>query len=175
MPGYVEKALQRFPHPTPQHSQHSPHPWLKPQYGAKTQFTAKPDNLHKLPADKFTRLQQSIGVFLYYAQAVDSTMLVVLGTLAAEQTQATTNTTKLVAQFLDYAAIHPDASVRYFPSEMILHKHSDASYLSEPGAPLLAGGLFFLENNLLKSSTPISSVINGAIHINSQIMKNVLA
>jgi hypothetical protein len=175
MPGYVEKALQRFQHPTPQRSQHSPHPWLKPQYGAKTQFTAKPDNSHKLPADEVTRLQQIIGVFLYYARAVDSTMLVALGTLAAAQTQATTNTTKLVTQFLDYAATHPDASVCYFPSEMILHIHSDASYLSEPGARSRAGGLFFLGNNLLKSSAPISPVINGAIHINSQIMKNVLA
>jgi hypothetical protein len=175
MPGYVEKALQRFQHPKPLKSQHSPYPWLKPQYGAKTQFTAKPDTGEPLSAEQVTRLQQIIGVFLYYARAVDSTMLVALGTLAAAQTHATTNTIKHTTQLLDYAATHPNASVRYVPSEMILHVHSDASYLSESEARSRAGGLFFLGNHPTSSTLPLSPVINGAVHINSQIMKNVLA
>jgi hypothetical protein len=175
MPGYVEKALQRFQHPTPSKSQHSPYPWLKPQYGAKTQFTPKPDTGTPLSPTQVTRLQQIIGVFLYYARAVDSTMLVALGTLAAAQTHATTNTTKCTNQFLDYASTHPNASVCYVPSEMILHVHSDASYLSESEARSRAGGLFFLGNHPKHSTSPISPVTNGAVHINSQIMKNVLA
>jgi hypothetical protein len=130
--GYVEKALQQFQHTQPTRSQHAPHPWLKPQYGAKTQYTTAPDKAEPLPPDPVTRLQQIIGVFLYYARAVDSTMLVALGTLAAAQTVTTTNTTKLVTQFLDYAATHPNATVKYIASKMILQIHSDASYLSEP-------------------------------------------
>ena len=38
MPGYVEKALQRFTHPTPTKPQHAPHPWTPPDYGARVQY-----------------------------------------------------------------------------------------------------------------------------------------
>jgi len=40
MPGYVEKALQRFQHTTPSKPQHAPHAWTPPHYGAKIQLTA---------------------------------------------------------------------------------------------------------------------------------------
>ena len=39
--------------------------------------------------------------------------------------------TKLV-QFLNYAASNPNAMLRYKSSQMVLHAHSDASYLSAP-------------------------------------------
>jgi hypothetical protein len=42
--------------------------------------------------------------------------------------QAATN------QLLDYIATHPDAIIRYHASDMILHIHSDASYLSVSSA-----------------------------------------
>jgi hypothetical protein len=32
---------------------------------------------------------------------------------------------------LNYAATHPDAVLSYHASDMVLHVHSDASYLSE--------------------------------------------
>jgi hypothetical protein len=44
MPGYVEKALQRFSHPPPTRPQHSPHAWSRPDYEAKTQFAAPPND-----------------------------------------------------------------------------------------------------------------------------------
>ena len=172
MPNYVEKALQRFNHQKPSKPQLSPFAWSTPKYGAKTQFAPLPDPSKPLPADQIKRLQQIIGVFLYYARAVDSTMLVALGTLAAAQTKATENTNIAVTQFLDYAASFPSAIVRYKASPMILHIHSDASYLSESQARSRAGGIFFL------STIPTDGIVpplNGAIHITSVIMKNVLA
>jgi hypothetical protein len=51
---------------------------------------------------------------------------------------------------------------------MILHCHSDASYLSEPKARSRVGGFFFLSNG---SNNP---PVNGAIHVISQIMNNVM-
>jgi hypothetical protein len=36
MPGYLQKALTRFKHKTPDKIQNSPHPHVIPQYGAKT-------------------------------------------------------------------------------------------------------------------------------------------
>jgi Reverse transcriptase (RNA-dependent DNA polymerase) len=173
MPGYISKALQRFEHPNPKAPQHAPHPAKLIQYGAKIQFTDDPDTSPAIAPDRVKRLQQIVGTFLYYARAIDSTMLVALGTLASAQTRATLHTEVLITHFLDYAATNPDASVRYYPSNMILNIHSDASYLSEPQARSRAGGIFYMSANPTKEN-PIPK-LNGAVHITSKIMKNVLA
>lgn len=74
MAGYVAKALHRFQHPSPVRCQHSPH-----AYGAHPQLTAPSDDLTPLNPSEATRIQEVIGVLLYYhARAVDSTMLVAL-------------------------------------------------------------------------------------------------
>jgi hypothetical protein len=44
-------------------------------------------------------------------------------------------------------ATHPDAAIRYHASDMILHIHSDASYLSVSNARSQLGGLFSLSTN----------------------------
>ena len=91
-------------------------------------------------------VQEVIGVFVYYARAVDLTMLSALGTLAAQQAAPTQNTMKNLHQFLDYVATHPDAIATYYTSDMVLAVHSDGSYLSESNARSRAGGHFFMSN-----------------------------
>jgi hypothetical protein len=73
-------------------------------------------------------------------------------TKVTEKMQAATN------QLLDYLATHPDATIRYHASDMILHIHSDASYLSVSNARSRLGGLFFLGNK-----TPNQYKLNGSI------------
>jgi hypothetical protein len=87
-----------------------------------------------------------ISTFLYCARAIDNTMLVALGSLAAAQTKGTQATGHACTQLLNYATTHPDAIIRFHTSGMILHLHSDASYLSKPKARSRVGGLFFLRN-----------------------------
>jgi hypothetical protein len=62
--------------------------------------------------------------------------------------------------------------MRFYRSDMILYIHSDASYLSEPKARSRVGGYFYLGNNNepAKNSHP-----NCPIHVESRIMKNVMA
>ena len=67
-----------------------------------------------------------------------------LNDIATEQTKATEKTQAATNQMLDYLATHPDATIRYHASDMILHIHSDASYLSVSNARSRLGGLFFL-------------------------------
>jgi hypothetical protein len=43
MPGYIEKALQRFQHPQPRRAEHSPHTYIEPNYGAPIQYTEPTD------------------------------------------------------------------------------------------------------------------------------------
>jgi len=169
MPGYVEKALQRFQHIAPTRPQHAPHAWIPPQYGVQTQMTAPIDTSPNLDKTQIKRLQQIIGVFLYYSRALDLTMLVALGTLAAAQAEGTQATVEACTQLVNYAATHPDATLRFHASKMILNIHSDASYLSESKARSRAGGYFYLTDDTEKPP------INGAIHVHSSIMRSVLA
>jgi hypothetical protein len=67
-----------------------------------------------------------------------------LNDIATEQTKATEKTQAATNQLLDYMAAHPDAIIRYHASDMILHIHSDASYISVSNARSRLGGLFFL-------------------------------
>jgi hypothetical protein len=76
--------------------------------------------------------------------AVDNTMLVALGTMAAAQTQGTINTMDAAVRLLNYAATHPDAAVTFQKTDIILYIHSDASYLSEPKARSRVGGYFLV-------------------------------
>jgi hypothetical protein len=53
-----------------------------------------------------------------------------LNAITTEQTKATDKTQAATDQLLDYLETHPDATIRYNASYMILHIHSDASYIS---------------------------------------------
>ena len=116
-----------------------------------------------------TYVQEVVGVFLYYARAVDCTMLCALGSLASQQANPTETTLKRVKQFLDYAASNPDATITYKASDMVLAVHSDASYLSETKARSRAGGHFFCSKD---EQYPEN---NGAILTVSQIIKAVMS
>ena len=67
---------------------------------------------------------------------------------------------------MDYCSTHPDAVVRSMASEMILALHSDASYLSEPGAKSRAGGHFYFKDKTDRERN------NGAILTLSKIIKH---
>ena len=89
MPGYVDRALTCFSHLAPTKPQHAPQAWTPPSYGTAVQLTDPEGTSPLLDAKGITRLQEVIGTLLYYARAIDSTMLVALGSLASTQTKGT--------------------------------------------------------------------------------------
>jgi hypothetical protein len=129
MPGYVSNVLSKFQHEAPKHPQHTLPRYATPVYGAKTQYDTK-DETPPLTAKQCLTIQKVTESVLYYAHAVDPTVLMPLNDIAMEQTKATEKTQAATNQLLDYLATHPDAAIRYHASDMILHIHSDASYLS---------------------------------------------
>jgi hypothetical protein len=167
--GYVEAALKRFKHERPSKPQHQPYPHNPIQYGSKAQYAEPVDDSPKLNKEDKRFIQEVTGTFLFYARAVDPTMLVALGSLAVEQANPTENTMKKCKQFLDYAATQEDAVITYRTSDMVLAIHSDASYLSEPKARSQAGGHFFLSEN---DTDPRD---NGAVHTVAKIIKAVMS
>jgi hypothetical protein len=129
---------------------------------------------------KIKHLQEVVGTFLYYACALDSTMLVALGTLASDQSEPTTDTLTAMTQLLNYAATHPDAVVEFRASDMVLHIKSDASYLSESKGRSRFAGYHYLSDmpsNPTKAPHPDNPppTHNGAIDVPYQIMDHVMA
>jgi hypothetical protein len=107
---------------------------------------------------------------LYYARAVDPTVLMPLNDIATEQTKATEKTQAATNQLLDYLATHPDATLRYHASDMILHIHIDASYISVSNTRSQLRGLFFCGDKSLQEDNLNVSILNVA-----SIIKNVVA
>ena len=140
MPNYVTKVLHHFQHPTPKCSQYAPHQWTRSNYGATKKITTPLGTPPPIPEEKNCRIQQNIGTFLYYARAVDCTMLPALNTLAEQQSSTTKNTEAETTNLLDYAATSLSATIQYKSSNMILHIDGDASYLSYPRACSRTGG-----------------------------------
>jgi hypothetical protein len=104
-----------------------------------------PDTTQPLTTAQNLELQKLTDKFLYYARAVNPTMLVTLSALVPQQTKGMAHTAADAVKFLNYCATHPDASICYTQSNMILCCHSDVSYLSKLQARSQAGGSFYME------------------------------
>jgi hypothetical protein len=170
MPGYITAILHRFKHPHPARPQHGPYKMQPINYGAKVQFATPADTSTPLTDAKKLTLQQVIRCLLYYARAVDHTMLVALSTLASAQAHGTAATAYAMHQLLDYCVTHPETEVRFHSSDMVLQVSSDASYLLEPEARSRTGGQFYLVNNNDRQQQ-----INGPILCLSSIIKHVMS
>jgi calcineurin-like phosphoesterase family protein len=94
-----------------------------------------------------------------------------INVLASEQSNATEVTEDKVIKLLNYCNTHPDTKTLYHASDMILHIHSDASYLSENEAKSRAGGFFYMGNNTKNDK----KLTNGAILIVSKVLKHVMS
>ena len=127
MPEYVKQALCRFQHIMKQKC-YSPSPFTPPIYGKKQQM-AKIDNSMPITPEEKKLLQQVCGTFLYYARAVDCTMLHALNDLATRVNDGTQETINALQHFLNYCATNPESTVLFQASDMVLQNHSDAAYL----------------------------------------------
>jgi hypothetical protein len=91
--------------------------------------------------------------------------------LASEKTRATAETADKIIKLLNYCATHPEATLRYHASDMILNIHSDASHFSEREARRRAGRFFYMGRNTDKAN----KLTNGAIMIIRTVIKHVMS
>ena len=146
MDGYIEKALQRFSHLIDRNGPAtlSPFVYTPPTYGMReTPQLASPTE-RELTAAEILTCQQVIGVLLYYARAIDSTMLTALNAVDSELATPTLAEYKQVKRILGYAATYPDNRLVYNKSNMTLILHSDASYHSRSKGRSVVGGIGYL-------------------------------
>ena len=90
----------------------------------------QPEKLPALAPEAANIVQQEVDTFLYYAHAVKPTMMLTFNIIISEQANSTQATSKKMVYLLNYAAIHPEAITQFFSSVMVLHMHSEASFLS---------------------------------------------
>jgi hypothetical protein len=104
-------------------------------------------------------------------------MLPALGTLATQQATTTAATLTAITHLLNYCATHPEATLRYTASDMILHVESNASYLSGTRVRSRAAGIHFLSCKPVSPPSLTTSIppLNGAIYVHCQILKEVVS
>jgi hypothetical protein len=151
--------------------QHPPRTWNQPQYGATQQLADPGDTTDPASDLQQEWIQKVTGTLIFYARAVNpTTVLMTLSTIAAQQSKATLNTVKTTNQLLDYCHTHPNATLKYRASDMILKIHSDASYNAEPKGRSRGGGHYYLGDK--PSATPEQP--QGPLLNRSNVIKNVM-
>ena len=124
---YVCDALKHFNHTAPRKPQDQPFSHVKPNYGAKAQYSAEDDRSTPLSKDEKRFIQEVVGTFIYNVRAVNAKMLPALRSIASQQAAPTAQTMKCVQPLLDYATTHPNAIITYRTSAMVITGYSDAS------------------------------------------------
>jgi hypothetical protein len=94
----------------PKKCQDSPYPYSEPKYGAKHQF-AEYDTTAPAGKDKQKYIQKVMGKFNWYMRGVDSTLLMPISALTAQQAKPMQATMQWVQQFLDYHATTHEPAV----------------------------------------------------------------
>jgi hypothetical protein len=150
----------------------APHQWAKPVYGQKVQY-ANTDTSSLLDKKETPRVQSVSGTFLYYARAVDPTILPALNEISNNQAKPTVLTGKACDLLLDYLSTHPDAIIRYYASDMILCIVADAAYLVLPNARSRCAGLYYLSNQ--PNTDPPKPKPNGPVHVLCKTIRGVPA
>ena len=144
MPGSVKEALLKFQHEKTT-EQFAASPYKEPIYGKKAQL---PNVIELLTFIKkqVDLLQRIFGKFLYYARAIDNTIIHVLNDLASQVTSGTMKTGEAQECFLNYCATNPDATIKYRASDMIIRCDSDAAYLVASKARSRAAVFIYMGN-----------------------------
>ena len=138
------------------------------------QYAIEKDNDPLLQPSDVKMVQQISGNLLYYARAIESPILPALNEIAHRQATPTQNTLDKCKMLLHFCASHPNASIRYTASDMILHIDTDASYLVLPGAKSRIAGYYYLAQHPPLHGTP-TPTMNGAIHVECRTLKHVVA
>ena len=145
MPGYIESTLNSFHHPRPIKPELAPHRYGSHSFSATyVQAPIPDDETARLDASGVLRVQRVVGSILYYARAIDRTLLPALTEIGSDQEKATKETRAATKKILDFVTTLPDATIRYVASDMCIWIDYDTSFASIRNACSRISGLFYL-------------------------------
>jgi hypothetical protein len=145
VPGYADKMNTELGIARPAHDPKSPIAYVAHTYTSGPQWETI-DDTPPLDAAGIQFVQRVVGKCLFFGRMVAPSIELATNTIGATQSKATQATLKAALRLCHYLAWHPDHSITYYPSNMRLTIHSDASHQSEPGSRSRAGGVFFMGN-----------------------------
>ena len=174
IPGYIPTVLQKFQNKPPDFPQEALHPWNKPVYGKHIQLANHQSSTTKINSADTNRVKSINSTSLYYNQAVDPTMIPSLNEIFTCQSIPTQETMDNYNQFLDYVSTHPNATICYHASDMILITDTDDNYLVLLEARTHIVGYYYFTKILLDyyKGTPTT---NGPISIECKTLKTVVS
>jgi hypothetical protein len=108
-----------------------------------------------------------VGTFLYLARCVDGITTIAVNILSSKQSAPNSLVMADAELLLQYYAWHQDPSLTFYPSDMHLFFHSDASFAGEPQARSRVGTVYMLGNKptaaqplpVLRHPFKVSSVV----------------
>ena len=173
MNNYVTNSLNKLQYKQHIYPQYSPHHHNPINYTSKErQYATAPDTAPLLGPHDTKKIQSITGTYLYYARAVDPTILPALNEIAAQQAHPTKSTEQKAQRLMDYLNTYPNASIRYHASDMILHIDSDAVYLVAPKSRSRVAGFYYLSNH----PTPQHQAnLNGSILVECKTLRHVVS
>ena len=137
-------------------------------YSKQIQLVHEPNPPPPLSKYSTTRIQEIVGIFLYYVRSIYHTILVAFNSIITIQSKLAQDTHHKVNHLLDYLVTNSNYEVTYKASDIILHTDSDATYLIEPGTKSRAGGYFYCFNY-------ISAKLNGSIYCLTTLIKDAIS
>ena len=144
MRGYIDAACSRF-QIQPLKNVYSPEIPLVRTYGAASQQAQVDDDSSPLcTPSQITEVQAINGTMIHYSRGVDPTVLIATSHSSMRQKAPTLKDLAAARRLLEYENTYPNATIRYYPSDMVLRVVTDASYNSEPGARSRAGNYKYL-------------------------------
>ena len=76
------------------------------------------DDTLSLPESEIKYIQQVVGYFLYYARAIDNTIMTAVNEISITQSKPTLATKAKTTMLLDYLSTHPKVKIRYLARNM---------------------------------------------------------
>ena len=112
MDGYVAKALRELEYTDSGRSCYAPSRYTISKYGAKIQYVMI-DESAPLGLKRIRYIQQAVGKLLYYARAVDPTMLHAINDISLSASKGTAATLDATMYLLNYAHTNPNTEIVY--------------------------------------------------------------
>ena len=119
-------------------------PFFFGQKGIRKLATSQ-DNSPLLKSPTYT--QQVVGSLLYYARAIESTILLSLNGISSQQSKSTEKTLQKCKILLDYVYTYKNTFLRYQASNRVLHVESDTAYLMVPGDKSTVAGFLLIQRS----------------------------
>ena len=131
-----------------------------------------PRQLTTLSSKDTKHIQSTTGLFLFYGRAIDNTILPALNKIASAHSKPTERTKDKAEQMMDYLNTYPEAYIRFYASDMVLHMDSNAAYLVAPKANSQIAGYYHLSDHLNITKHP---KLNGAILVECKTLRHVVS